>query len=86
MTTEDGDTNSTGPNFTAGDQFVAVLDTPQVVFGHNGPSDGTTTGAGTAADDDVSVTEVGYKIEITPLQEAADDYTAVLTYIATPTF
>jgi hypothetical protein len=32
------------------------------------------------------VTEVGYKIEITPLQEAADDYTTTLTYIATPTF
>lgn len=87
VTTEDGDVNSgTAPNFTASDQYIAVLDTPQVIFGHNGPSDGTTTGAGTAADDDIGVTEVGYKIEITPLQEAADDYTTTLTYIATPTF
>lgn len=85
MTTEDGNTFG-GPAFTAADQFIAVLNTPQVVFAHNGPSDGATTGGGTAADDDIGVTEVGYKIEITPLQEAADDYTATLTYIATPTF
>jgi hypothetical protein len=85
MTTEDGNTFG-GPAFTAADQYIAVLNTPQIVFGHNGPSDGTTTGAGTAADDDIGVTEVGYKIEITPLQEAADDYNTTLTYIATPTF
>jgi len=87
MTTEDGDVFSAGaPDFGGSDEYIAVLDTPQVVFGHDGPSDGTTTGAGTSADDDIGVTEVGYKIEITSLQEAGDDYNTTLTYIATPTF
>jgi hypothetical protein len=87
LTTEDGDVNSgTAPNFTAIDQYIAVLNAPQVIFGHTGVSDGTTTGAGTAADDDIGQTQVGYKIEITPLQEAGDDYNTTLTYIATPTF
>ncbi|NBD73419.1 hypothetical protein GVX82_00040 [Patescibacteria group bacterium] len=33
-----------------------------------------------------SFTQVGYKAEIGTLQEAADDYTATLTYVATPVF
>jgi hypothetical protein len=52
---------------------------------HNDPSDGT-TGTTDATGDDVGETFVGYQIEITPLQEAADDYQTILTYIATPTF
>lgn len=87
MTTEDGNVFSAGaPTFTGTDQYIAVLDTPQVIFGHNSVCDGVTTGAGNAGDDDACLTEVGYRIEITPLQEAGDDYTATLTYIATPTF
>ena len=58
--------------------FVAASSSPRQVFHHNGPADGTTASVGS--------TTVGYKIEITPLQEAADDYTTTLTYIATPTF
>lgn len=86
MTTEDGDINGTGPTFTSSNQYIAVLSTPTIVFGHNSVCDGTTTGAGTAADDDLCLTEVGYKVEITPLQEAGDDYTTNLMYIATPRF
>lgn len=92
MTTEDGDVfgggafGATAPNFTGTDEYIAVLDTPQVIFGHNSVCDGTTTGAGNAGDDDACLTEVGYRIEITPLQEAGDDYNTTLTYIATPTF
>ena len=87
MTTEDGDVFSAGaPDFTGTDEYIAVLDTPQAIFGHNSVCDGTTTGAGDASSDDACLTEVGYKIEITALQEAGDDYTATLTYIATPTF
>jgi len=87
MTTEDGDVFSAGaPDFTGADEYIAVLDTPQVIFGHNGPSDGVTTGAGEADTDDIGQTEVGYKIEITPLQEAGDDYNTTLTYIATSRF
>lgn len=58
--------------------YVAASTTPREIFSHNGPSDGSTTNIGTSS--------VAYKIEITPLQEAADDYSAILTYIATPTF
>jgi len=58
--------------------YIAALETPVEVFSHTGPSDGTTV--------DIGQTEVGFKIEITPLQEAGDDYNTTLTYIATPTF
>jgi len=62
----------------AGTKFVAVSTSPRIVFSHSGPADGTTQNKGTA--------EVGYQIEITPLQESRDDYTTTLRYIATPTF
>lgn len=61
-----------------GDRFVSASTTPVEVFRHTGPTDGTTTGEGT--------TRVGYKVEISALQEAATDYTATLTYVATPVF
>jgi hypothetical protein len=68
---------------TAGDEFgsalyVAASTTPRQVFMHTGPSDGTTA--------DIGETDIGYSIQISPLQEAGDDYNTVLTYIATPTF
>ncbi len=59
-------------------QWVGVSTTPQVLFSHAGPSDGTTAGIGR--------TRVGYQVQISPLQEAGDDYSTTLTYIATPTF
>jgi hypothetical protein len=68
------DTNYFGSNLWAGD----ILVTPRAIYTHNGPVDGTTTGEGT--------TRVGYQIEISNLQEAGQDYTNTLTYIATPTF
>ena len=52
---------------------------PVEVFHHTGPVVNT-AGLG------VGSTTVAYKIEITELQEAATDYTATLTYIATPVF
>ncbi len=48
------------------------------VFSHTGPSDGTTQNKGTA--------KVAYRIEISPLQAAANDYTNNIIYVATPTF
>ncbi len=48
------------------------------VFSHTGPSDGTTQDKGIAT--------VAYRIQIGALQEAANDYTNTLTYVATPTF
>ena len=47
--------------------------TPRNIFAHTGPVNATTT-------------KVGIAVQIGALQEAADDYTAILTYIATPTF
>jgi hypothetical protein len=62
----------------AANEFIAVATTPREVFSHDGPSDNTTTNIGQSL--------VGYQIEISPLQEAGDDYNTTLTYIATPTF
>lgn len=86
MVAVDGNLQGAGTNFTATDQFVAASSSPRAVFAHNGPSDGTTTGGNDATTDDIGQTIVGYKIEVTALQEAGDDYNTTLTYIATPTF
>ena len=75
LTSEDSDLN-TDEFGTA--LFVAASTTPRVVFSHNSVTDGTTA--------DIGETDVAYQIEITSLQEAADDYQTTLTYIATPTF
>ena len=58
--------------------WVAASTTARQVFENNGPADGSSTNIGS--------TTVGYQVEITSLQEAADDYSTTLTYIATPTF
>lgn len=75
LTSEDADLNT--DEFGSA-LFVAASTTPRQVFSHTGPSDGTT--------DNIGSTDVGYAIQITPLQEAGDDYSTILTYIATPTF
>lgn len=62
----------------AGDLFVSASTSPIEVFRHNDVTDGTITGEGT--------TRVGYKVEIGPFQEAANDYRTTLTYVATPVF
>ena len=61
-----------------GDRYLSASTTPVEIFRHTGPTNGTTQGVGT--------TRVGYKVQISALQEAADDYTATLTYVATPVF
>ncbi len=61
-----------------GDRYVSASTTPVEVFRHDGPIDGTGQGQGT--------TRVGYRVQTTALQEAADDYQATLTYVATPVF
>jgi hypothetical protein len=81
MTTTDGDLNSLGGFYTGefgANEFVAASTTPREVFHHDGPADGTTANIGQV--------DVAYQVQITPLQEAADDYNTTLTYIATPTF
>lgn len=64
--------------YTGGLNFVAASTSPIEVFRHDGPVSGAGAGEGTA--------EVIYKVEISNLQEAATDYSAILTYVATPVF
>lgn len=79
--TTDDSTLSGGANFNVGgggNRYVSASTTPIQVMSHTGPSNGTTQGSGT--------TTVGYRVEVSSLQEGAEDYQAVLTYIATPVF
>ncbi len=76
LTTED-DVVAGGGAFGS-NQWISASTTPRAIFHHSGPADGTTA--------DIGSTTVGYQVEITSLQEAADDYTTTLTYIATPIF
>jgi hypothetical protein len=78
--TSDDATTTRSASFEFGSQeFVAASTTAGVVvMSHNGPANGAGNDAGEA--------RVGYKVEISGLQEAGDDYTATLTYVATPTF
>lgn len=59
-------------------EFIAASTSAREVFSHDGPSDGSTIDKGRS--------DVLYQVQITSLQEAADDYNTTLTYIATPTF
>lgn len=58
--------------------WVAASTTPRQVFAATSSADGVEANVGS--------TTVGYQVQITSLQEAADDYQTTLTYIATPTF
>lgn len=73
-----GITSDDTDHFAVAQTYVSASTTPVSVFTHTGPADGTTTGQGTA--------RVGYTVEISSLQEAANDYRATLTYVATPMF
>lgn len=66
-----------GNNFGS-DQWVSPSTSPIAIMGHNGPADGIIAGSGTA--------RIGFQAQISALQEAGDDYTTTLRYIATPVF
>lgn len=83
VTTNDADlfSNYVGTPYTSeftANEFIAASTTPRAIYHHDGPADNTTANIGQV--------DVLYQVEITALQEAADDYTTTLTYIATPTF
>ncbi len=64
---------------TTADQWVAASTTyPRPVFEHATSADNIT--------DNIGSTTVAYQIQVSALQEAADDYNTTLTYVATPTF
>jgi len=74
LTSEDDlNANEFGSNL-----WVSPSTTPRQIFEHDDPADGFTPNVGS--------TTIGYQVQITALQEAADDYRATLTYVATPTF
>ena len=77
LTSTDSTLLGAGADFGS-DEWVAASTTPRAIMAHNGPSDGATELIGRAT--------IGYQIEISALQEAGDDYSTTLTYIATPTF
>lgn len=72
------DTDTTRVNDFAPNTWVAASTSPVVVMSFNAPTNGNTTGEGT--------TRVGYQVEITALQEASEEYSTRLRYIATPIF
>jgi hypothetical protein len=78
ITSDDATTTRSAPDEFNNAEFASASTSPRVVMSHTGPANGTGTGEGT--------TRVGYRVEISGLQEAGDDYTATLTYVATPTF
>lgn len=77
LTSNDPSLLGAGNDFAA-NQWVSASTTPRAIMAHDGPSDGATLGIGRAT--------IGYQAQITSLQEAGDDYSTTLTYIATPTF
>ncbi len=64
---------STDADLFGSNLWVSPSTTPRTVFSHTSVVNASTT-------------RVGYQAEISTLQEAGDDYTTTLTYIATPTF
>ena len=76
VTSEDADLN--GGEFT-GDKFAGNFGTTsRVIFSNSGAADALTPNVGS--------TTIGYKIQISSLQEAGNDYTNTLTYVCTPSF
>lgn len=64
---------SDDPDLFGSNLWVSPSTTARTVFSHNSVVSASTT-------------RVGYQAQISNLQEAGDDYTTTLTYIATPTF
>jgi len=77
LTSTDDDLLGAGIDFGA-DEWIGISTSPRAIMAHDDPADGSTLGIGRAV--------IGYQIEVTPLQEAGDDYSTTLMYIATPTF
>ncbi len=73
------DTTLTDGNSFDGALYAGnFIQEPREVMYHDGAADGITPGIG--------ATRVGYKLEISGLQEAGSDYTTTLIYVVTPTF
>ncbi len=64
---------SSDPDLFGSNLWVSPSTTPRTIFSHNSVVSASTT-------------RIGYQAQISPLQEAGEDYTTTLTYIATPAF
>jgi hypothetical protein len=60
-------------NITGSNEWISPSTTPVTVFDASNPLNASTT-------------RVGYQVEISALQEAGNDYSTTIRYIATPTF
>lgn len=69
---------SNDSDYFASGQYVSASTTPVEIWTNTGPTNGTLAGVGLA--------RVGYTVQVSELQEAANDYQAILTYVATPVF
>jgi hypothetical protein len=87
VTSDDNYVSSTSPS-KWGTGTTSGYATYQGNFTGNNPVEVFYNNAAVESDAGMGVgsTTVAYKVEITSLQEAAKDYTATLTYIATPVF
>jgi hypothetical protein len=72
MTSDDFNVVARSAQFGA-DEWVSGSTTPIAITAHTGPVYATTT-------------RIGYQVQITALQEAGDDYSTQLRYVATPVF
>lgn len=72
------DATTTRANEFSDNAWVSASTSPIVIMSHDGAANAINTGEGT--------TNVGYRVEISGLQEAGSDYQTSLTYIATPIF
>jgi hypothetical protein len=72
------DADEGAAEFAGGAKYVGNIDQPRQIFSNPGPSNGAVQNSGLA--------HVLYSIQIGTLQEAGNDYTNTLTYVATPTF
>ncbi len=64
---------SSDPDLFGSNLWVSPSTTPRTIFSHTSVVSASTT-------------RVGYQAQISPMQEAGDDYSTTLTYVATPRF
>jgi hypothetical protein len=79
ITSDDTDIDSRGGSQFAAGSYIGATTSPREVMQHDGPA---TANSGVG----VGTTTIGFRVEISSLQEAGDDYSTTLTYVATPTF
>lgn len=76
ITTEDS--NLPGDDYGTSLYAGLTATSTRTVLYHDGPADSTT--------DNIGKTRVGFRVQVSALQEAAVDYTNVITYVCTPIF